>query len=239
MHDLHLNKNTMETKKSSKADLENKKNIFFEIGLLVAISVVFLAFEWKTVSVETSDFITVSWEPEEEIMVPITQNLSQPPPPPPALLTFNALDLVDETFLESDVELTDPEDISGNSSSSSSSSVQNGFDEYEIEETDEVIPFVPAEDMPQFNGDLKQWLKQNLNYPSIALDMNIQGKVFIQFVVEKDGSISNIKVMRGVDASLDQEAVRVIQSMPKWIPGKQRGRPVRVAYNMPITFELK
>lgn len=224
----------MEIKKSSKADLESKKNIFFEIGLLVAVASVFLAFEWKTSYTETSDFITVSWEPEEEIMIPITQNLPQPPPPPPALLTFNFIDLVEDTFLESDVELTDPEDIVSDSPTSSLNSLSN----YEDEETDEVIPFVPVEDMPQFNGDLKQWLKRNLNYPSIAAEMNIQGKVFIQFVVEKDGSISNIKVMRGVDESLDKEAVRVIQSMPKWIPGKQRGKAVRVAYHLPITFEL-
>lgn len=225
----------METKKSSRADLENKKNIFFEIGLLVAFATVFLAFEWKSGYTETSDFITVSWEPEEEIMVPITQNLPQPPPPPPALLTFNMIDLVEDTFTESDVELTDPEDIPNNSPSP----FVGNLGDYDDEETDEVIPFVPAEDMPQFNGNLKQWLGKNLNYPSIAAEMGVQGKVFVQFVVEKDGSISNIKILRGVDESLNQEAIRVIQSMPKWIPGKQRGKPVRVAYNMPIAFELR
>lgn len=225
----------METKKSSKADLENKKSIFFEIGLLVAVAVVFLAFEWKTTYIETSDFITVSWEPEEEIMVPITQNQPQPPPPPPALLTFNSLELVESTFEESEVELTDPEDISSNTPTPS----VGNLSDYDEEETDEVIPFVPAEDMPQFNGNLKQWLKKNLNYPSLAQEMGLEGKVFMQFVVEKNGSISNIKVLRGVDEILDKEAIRVIQSMPKWIPGKQRGRPVRVSCNMPITFELR
>lgn len=225
----------METKKSSKADLENKKNIFFEIGLLVAIAAVFVAFEWKSGYTETSDFITVSWEPEEEIMIPITQNLPQPPPPPPALLTFNTIDLVDDTFVESDVELTDPEDITSNSPSVSPGSIGD----YDEEETDEVITFVPAEDMPQFNGNLKQWLSKNLNYPSLAAEMGIQGKVFVQFVVERDGSISNVTVVRGVDESLDKEAVRVVQIMPKWIPGKQRGKPVRVAYHLPITFELR
>lgn len=228
----------METKKSPKADLESKKNIFFEIGLLVAIAVVFAAFEWKTGYTETSDFITVSWEPEEEVMIPITQNLSQlppPPPPPPSLLTLSLIDIDEDIFFESEVELTYPEAIPGNVPSSFVGNLNN----YNDEETDEVIPFVPAEDMPQFNGDLKQWLRKNLNYPPLAAEMNIQGKVFVQFVVEKDGSISNVKVMRGVDGSLDQEAVRVIESMPKWIPGKQRGKPVRVAYNMPIIFELR
>lgn len=226
----------METKKSSKADLESKKSIFFEIGLLVAVAVVFLAFEWKTAYTETSDFVTVSLEPEEEVMVPITQHLSQPPPPPPTLLMFDNLELVEDTFIESDVELSDPTDIVGDAPSTS---FVGSIGDYEEEETDEIITFVPAEDMPQFNGDLKQWLSKHLNYPSQAADMGITGKVFLRFVVEKDGSISQVTVVRSVDKSLDQEAVRVVQSMPKWIPGKQRGKPVRVSYNLPITFELR
>lgn len=226
----------MEIKKTPRADLENKKNIFFEIGLLVAVAAVFLAFEWKTSQAELSDFITVSEEiVDEEIMIPITQNLPQPPPPPPPLLAFNNLEFVEETSLESDVELTDPEDIPADGATAT----LNGLEGYDIEETDEIIPFVPAEDMPQFNGNLKEWLKKHLNYPEMAAEMGLQGRVFLQFVVEKDGSVSNIQVVRGVDPSLDQEAVRVIRSMPKWTPGKQRGKAVRVSCSMPIIFQLK
>ena len=93
--------------------------------------------------------------------------------------------------------------------------------------------------MPSFpGGDPVRWINKNVKYPVIAQENGIQGKVFVQFVIEKDGSITNVKVLRGVDASLDKEAVRVVQSMPKWKPGKQRGKPVRVSYNVPINFRL-
>ena len=105
-------------------------------------------------------------------------------------------------------------------------------------DTDEVIAFVPSEDMPVFPENIQKWLSKHVKYPQIALENGVQGKVFVQFVVEKDGSVSNIKVVRGVDASLDKEAVRVVSVMPKWKPGKQRGKAVRVAYTLPIAFQI-
>ena len=96
-----------------------------------------------------------------------------------------------------------------------------------------------VEDMPSFpGGNVSKWIAKNVKYPVLAMENGIQGKVFIQFVIERDGSITDVKVVRGVDASLDKEAVRVVQSMPKWKPGKQRGKPVRVAYTLPINFQL-
>lgn len=99
--------------------------------------------------------------------------------------------------------------------------------------------FVVVEQMPEFSqGDVKLWLSKNIKYPLIALENGIKGKVYIQFIVEKDGSLTNMKVARGVDAALDKEAVRVISTMPKWKPGKQRGKAVRVSYTLPVVFEL-
>ena len=93
--------------------------------------------------------------------------------------------------------------------------------------------------MPSFpGGNVQKWISKNVKYPVLAMENGIQGKVYIQFVIEKDGSITDVKVVRGVDASLDKEAVRVVKAMPKWKPGKQRGKPVRVSYTLPINFQL-
>lgn len=113
------------------------------------------------------------------------------------------------------------------------------FGDYDGEDTGEAEIFVVVEDMPQFpGGNVQRWISKNVKYPILAQENGIQGKVFIQFVIEKDGSITDVKVMRGVDASLDKEAIRVVKSMPKWKPGKQRGKPVRVSYTLPINFQL-
>ena len=93
--------------------------------------------------------------------------------------------------------------------------------------------------MPSFpGGNVQKWIAKNVKYPVLAMENGIQGKVYIQFVIERDGSITDVKVLRGVDASLDKEAVRVVKAMPKWKPGKQRGKPVRVSYTLPINFQL-
>ena len=94
--------------------------------------------------------------------------------------------------------------------------------------------------MPRFpGGNVQKWITKHIKYPMVAQENNIQGKVFVQFVIEKDGSVSNVNVTRSVDPSLDKEAIRVIQSMPKWIPGKQRKKPVRVSFTVPINFQLQ
>ena len=100
--------------------------------------------------------------------------------------------------------------------------------------------FAVVEEMPKFpGGNVQKWISKHIKYPMIAQENNIQGKVFVQFVIEKDGSVSNVKVTRSVDPSLDKEAIRVIQSMPKWTPGKQRQKPVRVSFTVPINFQLQ
>lgn len=224
----------MEIKKSPRADLENKKSIFWEIGLMLSLGIVLLAFEWKVSVPEPSDFITVSEIPMDIDMVPVTRLNPLPPPPPPAMIKpFDLLEIVDEPDpLTDDVELVNADDDTENPTLSLDNL------NYEAVETDEVLPFLPAEDMPVFPGNVQKWLAQQVKYPQIAIENNIQGKVFVQFVIEKDGSVSNITIVRGVDTALDKEAVRVISSMPKWQPGKQRGKAVRVSYTIPISFTL-
>lgn len=224
----------MNVKKNPKADLENKKNIFLEIGFMVALAVVLFAFEWKVSDAELSDFITVSEIPTEAEMVPITVMTQLPPPPPPSIRPIDILEIVEDIDdLTEEVELIDVTDDSANAEQTPS--IDEG---YVTEDTDEIIPFLPSEDMPVFPGNVQKWLAKSVRYPQIALDNGIEGRVYVQFVVERDGSISNVNVVRSVDASLDKEAIRVISSMPKWKPGKQRGKAVRVSFTLPIAFQL-
>lgn len=225
----------MEAKKTKKADLENKKNIFFEIGLMVALGTVLFAFEWKVSVAEPADFITVSDIPTDVEMIPITMQNVLPSPPPPAPKFFEIMQIVEELDeVTEDLEITDADDNSENQENLNISNLN-----YDTEDIgDEIIPFLPSEDMPVFPGNVQKWIGKNVKYPVLAMENGIQGKVLIQFVVEKDGSISNIKVVRRVDPALDKEAIRVISEMPKWKPGKQRGKPVRVSYTLPITFQL-
>ncbi len=221
----------MEIKKSPKADLENKKNIFLQIGLIAALGTVLLAFEWKVSVSETSDFITISEDPTEIEIIPVTV-MNQLPPPAPQ--TFELLQMVDELDpMEEVLEINDADDETPNREFNI-----NELDYGTEDIDDEIIPFMPSEDMPAFPGNVQKWIAQRIRYPQLAAEAGIQGKVYIQFVVEKNGSVSNIKVVRGVDELLDKEAVRVISEMPKWTPGKQRGKAVRVSYTMPITFRL-
>ena len=228
----------MEIKKSTKADLENKKHIFLEMGFAVALAAVLFAFEWKVSTEEPSDYITISEIPMETEMIPITM-MSQlpPPPPPPAPIQFmDMLEIVDElNEVDIELELIDASDESTNEDYETSIP---GDWEYGDEASNEIIPFLPSEDMPVFPGNVQKWIRENIHYPLLAIENGIEGRVFVQFVVERDGSIANIKVVRSVDASLDKEAVRVISKMPKWKPGKQRGKAVRVSYTLPIVFQL-
>lgn len=227
----------MEIKKAPKADLEGKKGLFFEIGLALALAVLLFAFEWKSSSGEVSTFQTVPEEQVEEEIIPITQQmLKPPPPPPPAPKLTDMMEIVDDaTTIDEDLEILDAEDESENKPVENPSD----FGEYGDEDTGENDIFQIVENVPTFPlGDPSVWIAKHVNYPSVAAENGVEGRVFMQFVIEKDGSISNVTVLRGVDASLDKEAIRVIKSMPKWTPGRQRGKPVRVSYQLPINFRL-
>ena len=233
----------MEVKKSSKANLENLKGIFFEIGLIIALAFLFLAFEWKVNMKDKEDFIvTVPEELVEEEIIPITQQMLKPPlPPPPAPRLTDLIEIVDEEINLDDVlEIEDVEANVANRRVYDFSGQGNGYgDEYGDEYSDEAEVFAVVEDMPKFPGNVQQWISKNIKYPMIAQENNIQGRVFVQFVIERDGSVTDVKVARSVDPSLDKEAIRVVKAMPKWTPGKQRNKPVRVSYTVPINFQLQ
>ncbi len=227
----------MEIKKSPKADLEGKKGIFFEVGLALALAILLFAFEWKSSTEEISQFQTVAEEQIEDEIIPITQQMVKPPPPPPAAPKLSdLLNIVeDESSIDEELEIEDADDESDNTEIQDISD----FGDYDGEDTGEENIFMVVEDMPQFpGGNVTKWIAKNVKYPQLAQENGIQGKVYIKFVIEKDGSITDVQVSRGVDASLDREAVRVIKAMPKWKPGKQRGKAVRVSYTLPINFQL-
>ena len=210
----------MEVKKSPKADLEGKKTIFLEIGFVIALGILLSAFNWKTNTKVEEGFVITQEEQVEEEIIPITQQMMKPPPPPPpAPKLTDLIEIVeDELSIDEELEIDDAEADVEN---------KNNYN------------FV-VEDMPQFpGGSVQKWIAKNVKYPMIAQENNIQGKVFVQFVIEKDGSVSDVKVARSVDPSLDKEAIRVVKAMPKWKPGKQRGKPVRVSYTVPINFQLQ
>ncbi len=229
----------MDLKKSVKADLENKKNLFFMIGLVVALGVTLVAFEWTTKPSKAGDLGTIQTQEVEEEIIPITREQQiKPPPPPPPPKVVEVLNIVDD-----DVEIEDEleiEDTEADDETVIDVAPVVVAEEEEEEETAEV--FFIVEDMPEFPGGdlaLRKFIANAVKYPVIAQENGIQGKVYVTFVVGKDGSVSNAQVARGVDPSLDKEALRVVNSLPKWKPGKQRGKPVNVSYTVPINFVLQ
>ena len=230
----------MEVKKSPKADLEGKKTIFLEIGFVIALGILLCAFNWKTNTKVEEGFVITQEEQVEEEIIPITQQMMKPPPPPPpAPKLTDLIEIVDdELSIDEELEIDDAEADVENKSNYNFD--YDGAD-WGAEESDgEADIFQVVEDMPQFpGGSVQKWISKNVKYPMIAQENNIQGKVFVQFVIEKEGSVSDVKVARSVDPSLDKEAIRVVKAMPKWKPGKQRGKPVRVSYTVPINFQLQ
>lgn len=229
----------METKKSNKADLENKRNTFFLTGLVIALSFTFLAFNWKVNPGKVESLgILVSDEVEEEI-IPITRAPEvKPPPPPPPPKVVKVLNIV-----EDDVEIDDELVIQDSEADDKTIiDIQPVLETHEEEEEDEEEIFYFAEDPAEFPGGdraLYKYINDAVNYPIIAQENGIQGKVYVKFVVNEQGAVSNAEVLRGVDQSLNKEALRVINSLPNFKPGKQRGKPVKVYYNAVINFQLQ
>ena len=230
----------MEVKKNEKANLEKKKLLFLEIGMVVALAAVFVAFEWQTAEqqiIELEDTTQVI-EVEEVIA---TQTDTPPPPPsaPKMPVLSDQIDIVDdEVVVDDNLFLNLEDDV--NMGVEIMDYVE-GVEEEVIEE--EAIPFQLVEEKPSFMGgdanEFSKWVNQRLVYPEIAKENGVQGRVTLQFTVESDGRVTNVKVLRGVDSSLDQEAVRVVSSSPRWTPGKQRDRAVRVTYTFPVIFQLR
>lgn len=236
----------MEIKKSKKADLEGQRSTSLLIGYIVALGLLFAAFEWTTRDYkETGQVYVVSFANPEEEVPPVTQPIFQTAPPPPAEAPEVAeiLDIV-----EDDEEIEEEEIQSSEDNNEAVSSPQVAYTGpvmtgpvAAVEQSDEDEIFQVVEQMPEFPGGMEAllaYLSKNIKYPTIAQEQGIQGKSIIEFVVNKDGSIVDPKVVKSLDASCDKEAMRVIKAMPKWTPGKQRGKPVRVKYTVPVSFRL-
>lgn len=231
----------MEIKKSPKADLERGKTLSVLMGFVVGLAVLFVGFEWSTrdvMVVQESDGVA-DIIAEEEVEITRPENTPPPPPPPPAPVVTEVLNVV-----EDDVELEQQDILSSEDNQQEAQTAvytPPAVVEEEEEEAAQQI-FTVVEEMPEFPGgqmELLKYLSKAIHYPVIAQENGIQGRVVCAFVVNRDGSIVDAEVLRGVDSSLDKEALRVITSMPKWKPGKQRGKPVRVKYTVPVTFRLQ
>ena len=227
----------MEIKKLPKADLENKKTVFMQIGLVVVLSLVLIAFEWTTTDVSIDLSLSDEGAAVEEEIIPITrQEEVKPPPPPPPPKAADILNIVeDDVELDDELEIMDTE-------MDQDQIVDFSDIVVEEEERDTGEVFMIVEEMPEFPGGqaaLQKYLASSVKYPVIAQENGIQGRVYVQFVVNTKGEITNAVILRGVDPSLDKEALRVVENMPKWKPGKQRNRPVRVSYTVPINFVLQ
>ena len=230
----------MEIKKSPKADLEKGKTMNVLMGMIVGLAVMFVGFEWSSREITIAqDEGVADIIAEEEVEITRQEDAPPPPPPPPAPAAVEVL-----TVVEDDVQLDDVDILSSEDDASMAQTqvyTPPAVVEEEEEESAQQI-FTVVEEMPEFpggQGALLQYLSKSIKYPVIAQENGIQGRVSCSFVVEKDGSVTDVQVLRGVDPSLDKEAIRVITAMPKWKPGKQRGKPVRVKYTVPVTFRLQ
>lgn len=227
----------MEVKKTDKANLENKRGLFLQIGWVFTLGLVLLAFEWTSKPADLGDLGNLDDMNLEEEVIPITRQQNEPPPPPPPPTQTEVINIV-----QNDVEIDDELELEDTEADEATKVEIVEFTEEE-ETVDEQEIFLVVEDMPTFQGQEKDafrvYIQQNLKYPVIAQENGISGRVYVSFVVDRDGSLTNVQVVRGVDPSLDKEAVRVVKSSPKWTPGKQRGRAVRVSFTFPIVFQLQ
>ena len=229
----------MEPKKSKSANLENKKGMFIQIGLVVALSIVLVAFEWtKCESKDDGSDAVAEIQFEDEMMQITRREEPKPEPKPEQPKVAEVLDIVDD-----DVEIEDDFDFDMEATDDTEYDFTSmiGDDSEEIQE-EEV--FYIVEDMPTFNGgepatEFRKYIAQNLQYPEIAAENGVSGRVIVQFAVDRTGKVVDAVVVRSVDPALDKEAIRVVMSSPKWTPGKQRGKAVKVLFTFPINFVLQ
>lgn len=226
----------MQLKKSPKASLEDHKLTYVMIGLAFVLSICYVALEWTEKEVTKYEVADLDMSFEEEVEIQQTSQDVTPPPPPPQIQEVEVLNVVEDTKEVEDVNIQTEDD-------KEVEVVIAAPVETPVEEEEEEVIFKIVETMPEFPGGqqaLFKYLSENVKYPVIAQENGIQGRVICQFTVNKDGSIVDVEVVRsGGDPSLDKEAIRVIKSMPKWHPGKQRGKAVRVKYTIPVSFKLQ
>ena len=218
----------MKAKKHPKADLEKKRGLFVQIGIIVTLAMVWASFEWRTYEVNSFDLGALMVDDIEEEIIPITEREIKPPPPPPV---EELIVVDDKEELKKELEVKNIEVDEGS--------------KIEIPDEPEDLPdditYVRVQKMPQFgNGDadILNYLAKNIRYPREAIELGISGIVYLKFVVDKKGNVGDVQVLRGIGGGCDEEAVRKVQAMPKWTPGKQMGKPVNVYYNIPVKFTL-
>ena len=218
--------------------MENKKTTNLLVGAIIILAVLFVGFEWSERDKKVTTDSGITDVVFEEEIIPITEQEQpkQAPPPPEAPKVEEVLEIMDN---ESEVEEST---IQASDDTQAAVEVKYTPVEVEEEEVDEQEIFQVVEEMPEFPGGLAEcmkWLGKNIKYPQISQENGVQGRVIVQFVVNKDGTVVDPVVVRGVDPYLDKEALRVITQMPKWKPGKQRGKAVRVKYTVPVMFRLQ
>lgn len=221
----------MEQKKSNNANLEKKKSSFMWIGMVFALAVVLMAFEYTVYDQVVSKLGKLDLDLLEEEIVPIAQITPPPPPPPPTPTTV--IEIVDDEEEIEEIEVMDME-LDEDTEIEYVEVVEESVEEEEI--------FTIVETMPSFPGGdeaLFKFLGKNIDYPQMAADAGITGMVYVTFVIEKDGSVAGARILKGIGGGCDEEALRVVKQMPKWSPGKQRGKSVKVQYNLPVRFTLK
>ena len=223
----------MEAKKTEQADLTKKSTFFFSIGLMVTMSLVVTAFEWKDYDESMVDLMGKSTNTFEETMeVPPTE---QPPPPAPTIQQPQVIEVPDEEEIKDDIKVN--LDVEVTDETKVEEIVVQA--EQPKEETDEIFTVVEESATPK--GGMQAFYKfvgEKIKYPAQARRMGIEGRVFVEFVINKDGSLSDVRSIKGIGAGCDEEAVRIIQSAPPWNPGKQRGKSVKQRYTLPIIFKL-
>ncbi len=231
----------MEAKKSKKAAIENQRGSWLMMGLVVALAFMFVSFEWTQHGVRVAATSSLN---DESIfvteLVPITfpDEKKLEPPPPIVTKIVDVFEVVDDnTEVEEDVSMV-AEDMSSKPIEGILAPPTAVVEDVVVE--DEI--YVAVENMPEFPGgtaQLMKYLSSRIKYPTISQEMGTSGKVIVQFVVDKDGTITSPEVVRGVDPYLDKEALRVISTMPKWKPGEQNGKKVRVKFTVPVSFTLQ
>ncbi len=238
----------MKTRKTLHADLENKKSLFFELGMMLSFAIVLFSMEFNFKEKSSQVVLTEEIEVTEEEMIPITrQEETVAPPPPSPAKVYDVINIVENDIdLEEELEIMDTE----TDQDEIVEVVEDLNIEMEEEESSEAPIFMVVEEMPIFRPDicktteegqreLMKYISAAIRYPIIAAENGVQGRVYVTFVVSPKGTVTNVEVTRGVYPELDKEAVRVVNDLPAFSPGKQRGKPVRVRYSVPINFVLQ
>jgi protein TonB len=228
----------MTSKKSTKANLERNKSTFFLLGVAVTLSFVLISFEWSTEERKANAFLDDGVELIEDEFIPNTTEDEPIPPTPPQIVIPEFFEIVDNT-----VELGDMGKLFSDETTTEETILPYYYIPKGEKDKEEDEPFIIVEDMPRFKGGdenkFSQWVNDRIKYPQIPQENGVQGKVIVAFVIEPDGTLSNFVVTRKIDPMLDAEALRVVQSSPKWTPGMQRGIPVRVRCSIAITYKIQ